>query len=281
VVTTHSRHALVVAEEAGEAMPALLSEWGYDAALWSQIRSKRILMEWAQDGGAEAEVKAKERLATIRQMTSAEAAPMPAFLAQCGCDEALWSNIRSKASLVRLAEGGDEAAVKARLDEIREAIANPKPSGPPPAAPGAPKVYRRDGPASADVDEAKVGQLLTERAQAKRSKDYAAADVLQEQLRTMGVDIFDRRGTWKVHVAGGPPARGPGPGAAAKRKPAAAGPPPTMPAQLGEWGCDAALWDAIHSKQALVKLLEAGNMEYAKQRFERMRELVAASNAKE
>ena len=82
VVTTHSRHALVVAEEADEAMPALLGEWGYDAALWSQIRSKRILLEWAQDGGAEAEVKAKERLATIRQMTSAEAAPMPAFLAQ-------------------------------------------------------------------------------------------------------------------------------------------------------------------------------------------------------
>ena len=24
-----------------------------------------------------------------------------------------------------------------------------------------------------------------------------------------------------------------------------------MPAQLGEWGCDAALWDAIHSKQAM------------------------------
>ena len=33
-------------------------------------------------------------------------------------------------------------------------------------------------------------------------------------------------------------------------------------------------------KQALVKLLEAGNMEYAKQRFERMKELVAASEAK-
>ena len=66
---------------------------------------------------------------------------------------------------------GDEAAVKARLATIREAIANPKPSGPPPAAPGAPKVYRRDGPASADIDESKVEQLLAERAQAKRSKD--------------------------------------------------------------------------------------------------------------
>merc|ERR1740130_488434 len=109
---TLPRHALVVAEEV-VAMPALLGAWGYDAALWSQIRSKRILLEWAQDGGAEAEVKAKERLDTIRQMTSAEAAPMPAFLAQCGCDEALWSSIRSKASLVQLAAAGDEAAVKA------------------------------------------------------------------------------------------------------------------------------------------------------------------------
>ena len=72
---------------------------------------------------------------------------------------------------MQLAAAGDEAAVKARLATIREAIANPKPSGPPPAAPGAPKVYRRDGPASADVDEAKVGQLLTERAQAKPTKD--------------------------------------------------------------------------------------------------------------
>ena len=72
---------------------------------------------------------------------------------------------------VAAAAGGDEAAVKARLATIREAIANPKPSGPPPAAPGAPKVYRRDGPASADIDESKVEQLLAERAQAKRSKD--------------------------------------------------------------------------------------------------------------
>ena len=82
VTTAHSRHGLVLANVEAEPMPALLGEWGYDAALWSQIRSKRILLEWAQDGGAEAEVKAKERLDTIRQMTSAEAAPMPAFLAQ-------------------------------------------------------------------------------------------------------------------------------------------------------------------------------------------------------
>jgi len=82
VTTAHSRHAVVLANVEAEPMPALLGEWGYDAALWSQIRSKRILLEWAQDGGAEAEVKAKERLDTIRQMTSAEAAPMPAFLAQ-------------------------------------------------------------------------------------------------------------------------------------------------------------------------------------------------------
>ena len=52
--------------------------------------------------------------------------------------------------------------------------------------------------------------------------------------------------------------------------------PQELPAQLEAWGCDAALWDAIKSKGSLLKLVEAGNEEYARRRIERMRELVAA-----
>ena len=52
-----------------------------------------------------------------------------------------------------------------------------------------------------------------------------------------------------------------------------------MPAKLAELGCDAALWDAIHSKDALIKLVEQGNDEYARRRIERMRELTAAAAA--
>ena len=48
-----------------------------------------------------------------------------------------------------------------------------------------------------------------------------------------------------------------------------------------EWGCDAALWKAIHSKQSLLALVKQGNEEYARRRIERMRELVAAAAAEE
>ena len=277
------RHSLVVAELAASSkeMPAVLSEWGYDDEIWSQIRSKKILLEWARDGE---EAKAKERLDIIRQMTSAEAAPMPALVAECGCDAELWSSIRSKASLVKLAEGGDEAQVRSRINELREAIANPKePKSSPPVAPGAAKAYRREGAPGADLDEAKIEEMLLARAQAKKSKDYAGADVIQEALRAMGVDIFDRRGTWRVHGGAGPAKReNPAKGGKPQRKPVAPdGKPVEMPAQLAEWGCDAALWESIHSKQSLVKLLDAGNTEYAKKRFERIKELVTAAGTEE
>jgi hypothetical protein len=60
-----------------------------------------------------------------------EQRPMPAELAEWGCDEELWGKIKgAKGSLRKLAQAGDETQARARLANIRRIIAedeaNPK-----------------------------------------------------------------------------------------------------------------------------------------------------------
>ena len=112
-----SNHQSIVAMATDE-MPSVLGEWGCTHELWARIRNKRVLLEYAESGD---EAKARERLKMLRHSRSVLgiSTPMPALLATVGCDEALWAQIRSKASLVQLAEAGDEAGLRAKLLDPR------------------------------------------------------------------------------------------------------------------------------------------------------------------
>jgi len=268
-----SNHQSIVAMATDE-MPSVLGEWGCTHELWAKIRSKRVLLEYAESGD---EAKARERLKMLRHSRSVLgiSTPMPALLAAVGCDEALWAQIRSKASLVQLAEAGDEAGLRAKLETIRERVAqeaaSAAASAPPPAAP---RVFKRRGNKKLPIDEAKVEELIAQREEVRRARDFEKADAIRDELSAMGVVVFDKQKEWRVRWTGARAAKG------KARKASKDYVPPELPAQLEAWGCDAELWDAIKSKGSLLKLVESGNEEYARRRIERMRELVAA-DAKE
>ena len=46
---------------------------------------------------------------------------------------------------------------------------------------------------SADEDTSKIQELIELRNQAKKSKDFAKADQIREELRNMGIEIKDTR----------------------------------------------------------------------------------------
>lgn len=272
----HAGVAQMLAELSPAEMPAVLGEWGCDAELWSKIRSKRALLEWARTGQ---EAKARERLELLRNAPSVlgASAAMPALAAQCGCDDALWSKIRSKAALLKLAEAGEEAQLRTRIEQIRAAVAGEAAKAeataararPPPTAATSPDTYTREGDRSAPADVARIEALLAERLQAKRRREFDEADALRDELGAMGVEVFDKRKAWRLARGGGARA-----GRQGRRAAAAA----EMPALLGEWGCDEELWGAIRSKGALLRLVDKGNEDYARRRIARMRELVAAGD---
>ena len=267
-----SNYQSIVAMAADE-MPSVLGEWGCTHELWAKIRSKRVLLEYAKSGD---EAKARERLKMLRHSRSVLgiSTPMPALLATVGCDEALWAQIRSKTVLVKLAEAGDEVELRAKLEEIRGRISQEAASAPPPAAAG---VFKRRGDMKVSIDEAKVQELIAKRQEIQRSRDYEKADAIRDELRAMGVDVFDKQNEWRVRWVGERPPKG----KVAKGTKGPAQPVPAeLPAQLAAWGCDLELWNAIKSKGSLLKLVESGNEEYARKRLDRMRELVAA-DAKE
>ena len=54
-----------------------------------------------------------------------------------------------------------------------------------------------------DVDEAKVHSLLERRARAKAARDFTTADAMREELRAMGIDVFDKDKVWRVRGGGG------------------------------------------------------------------------------
>ena len=50
----------------------------------------------------------------------------------------------------------------------------------------------------AEVDEGRVLALLSERSELRRERDYAGADAIREELRSMGVEVYDREMMWRV-----------------------------------------------------------------------------------
>ena len=63
--------------------------------------------------------------------------------------------------------------------------------------------YRRDDDGSTRVDETKVNEMLATRLQAKMSRDFPTADAIRDQLRHMGVEVYDQERTWRAGPGGG------------------------------------------------------------------------------
>ena len=194
---------------------------------------------------------------------------MPAQLAEWGCDSELWAKIRSKRILIEWAQSGEEAKARERLELLRNApsvLATPAAAAKAQRPASRPKslTYTREGDLDAPVDEPTIERILADRMQAKLKRDFAEADALRDELRDAhSVEIFDKRRTWRL--------------IGSKKR---TGSQPRLPLELHpklvEWGCDEELWAKVHSKGALLKLVESGNEDYARRRIARMRELVAA-----
>ena len=66
--------------------------------------------------------------------------------------------------------------------------------------------YRREAGAmdgSAPVDERAVDELIVLRMRARSMREYARADQLRDQLRGMGVEVYDDERMWRVENRGG------------------------------------------------------------------------------
>lgn len=194
-------------------LPPELKVLGCDDALWSKIRAKDAFVRLIEAGDT---AGAKERLENLRNAPSVtgQEMAMPAVLAEWGCDAELWSVIRSKKVLFNLARdpAAGEAEGRRRIARLRDAVAKEAARPPLPPKPKAPSTkesssrgagaakplsdYKLDGTPPAGVDVSVVEKMLAERVDAKKAKDYATADGLQEQLEGMGVYTNDRRRTW-------------------------------------------------------------------------------------
>ena len=215
-------------------MPAILSEWGCDDALWQKVRAKEALIRLADAGD---ETAARERIAMLRNSPSILGAelPMPEILVACGGDAELWLKVKSKKAVTELCAGGDEEAVRARVASLRVSIAaeearesetsarrkakkDAKPSKwakkfklreaglleEKPARPrrneGRAKPlsdgYSLAGSLPDSIDVAAVEGLLARRIAAKKQQNYDEADALQKEILKMGVGVNDRRRTF-------------------------------------------------------------------------------------
>ena len=156
------------------------------------------------------------RTGAARMQADQPPPPMPAAVAAAGCDDALWSAIKNKRGLTKLANAGDEEHTRSRVATLRELVKNPPPT--PPAAPKpAPKpteprkakavarqqsLQRKDGPYSLygdlpeGMDAVAIGAQVEERSGAKLAKDYAKADAIREALAAQGIRIRDDFRTW-------------------------------------------------------------------------------------
>merc|ERR1719387_1665536 len=124
----------------GLEMPPVLQEWGCDEELWGKVwtQERQALIDMANAGD---EAGAKERIAMLRRSPSitGERLPqsslgnleMPPILQEWGCDEELWASVRSKRTLIELANAGDEESAKGRIKMLRNIVINDKLELPP------------------------------------------------------------------------------------------------------------------------------------------------------
>lgn len=195
------------------AMPAVLGEWGMDEQTWSLVRSKKALLQFAKDGD---EGAARERIEMLKKSPSIAGSnqEMPAVLGEWGMDAETWQNVRSKAALIKLSKDGNEEEARQKIASVRAAVAAEAAEAPPTGGEayerrkaarvarnvGAAKplgaAYELEGSLPAGVDAAAVASMLAKRTDAKKSKDFAVADSLQDELKAMGVLVNDRKRTY-------------------------------------------------------------------------------------
>ena len=113
-------------------------------------------------------------------------------LVEWGVDAALWRDVRDKQSLLDLAAAGDEDKARERIGFVRRAV---KSGG---------SGYRLKGSVPAGFDVEVVEPLLVRRIDAKKARDFDAADALQAEL-----DALSAKHEIAQKLAGGAP---PGPG---------------------------------------------------------------------
>ena len=63
--------------------------------------------------------------------------------------------------------------------------------------------YRRDDDGTTQVDEDKINGMLADRLQAKMSRDFPTADRIRDDLRAMGIEVYDQEKTWRASGGGG------------------------------------------------------------------------------
>ena len=63
--------------------------------------------------------------------------------------------------------------------------------------------HRPQDDGQTQVDETKVNSMLAERLQAKMTRDFVTADRIRDELRAMGVEVYDKEKTWKAGGGGG------------------------------------------------------------------------------
>jgi len=159
-------------------------------------------------------VAKKQRLRRLRHpRLMATVDEMPPQLAEWGCDEALWSQIKgARRDLRRLAREGGEEQARKRIDSIRKIVEADAAHGSAAAAGGNNQARRNvkkakplsagyemgDVPLLAGMDQTEIADLVGQRVEAKKKRDFKTADALQDQLLSMGIRCDDRRRTWNV-----------------------------------------------------------------------------------
>ena len=74
----------------------------------------------------------------------------------------------------------------------------------------------------ATVDEPKIHKMLAERLQAKFSRDFNTADRIRDELKGIGIEVYDKEKSWKATYAAGGGFGGGGGGGGGYAAPAAA-----------------------------------------------------------
>ena len=207
-IVTSTVHALLIGHGAAGAlrcatpqmatptMPAILSEWGCDEALWDKVRSKNALIKLVEDGD---EAGARARLEMVRiDVSETESFELTPQLIEWGVDEELWSNVRNKRALWDLANSGEEAKCRERIEQCRRSIARGDAPRPTPRKEG-PYELRGDPPDGVDV--AAVEALLAKRSEAKKARDFESADAYQAELLEMKVYVNDKMRYWQAAKA--------------------------------------------------------------------------------
>lgn len=111
-------------------------------------------------------------------------------LIEWGCDAELWKETRNKQALLDLGEAGDEEKGKARIAFLQRAIEKA-------GTVATQSDFRPKGRMPEGLDLAAVESILLRRVEAKKARDFVAADALREEALQLGLLLNDRQRTFE------------------------------------------------------------------------------------